>query len=226
MMPSILLSPSKGGCSNYENAVLAAGGRPLARYCPAETDWDCGGLLLCGGDDIDPARFGQENQGSTGIDPERDEAEFAAVRAFLAAGKPILAICRGHQILNVALGGSLRQDISPAQRLFHAHDPAEKKDRVHPLRAAEGSLLHRFYGPVFPVNSSHHQALDQLGEGLLPTAWSESELIEAVELPGRDVLGVQFHPERMTGALSRPDTIDGQAIFSWFLARCREAAHG
>ena len=186
MMPNILLSPSKGGCSNYENAVLAAGGRPLARYCPAEADWDCDGLLLCGGDDIDPARFGQENQGSTGIDPERDEAEFAAVRAFLAAGKPILAICRGHQILNVTLGGSLRQDISPA----------------------------------------HHQALDRLGEGLLPTAWSESELIEAVELPGRDVLGVQFHPERMTGALSRPDTIDGQAIFSWFLARCREAAHG
>ena len=222
MKLKILISSSIPNCDNYIAAVAAAGGLPRPVYCPAPdaAGWD--GLVLCGGDDIDPARFGQENCGSQGINPRRDEAELALVRAFLAAGTPILGICRGHQVLNVALGGSLIQDLAPELLPFHAHGP-EEPDRVHPIRTAQDSRLREIYGPCAQVNSYHHQALDRLGEGLAATAWSEGGLVEAVELPRRPVLGVQFHPERMTGAQARPDTVDGAAVFTWFLARCREA---
>lgn len=220
--PRILISGSDGDRSNYENAVHAAGGEGLSFYCPG-VDSTCAGLLLCGGDDVDPGRFGQENLGSVDIDPRRDAAELALVEAFLAAGKPIFGICRGHQVLNVALGGTLIQDIAPELREIHTHDAALPHDKVHPVRTAEGVLLRRFYGPVMAVNSSHHQALDRLGTGLVPTAWSESGLVEAVEHEYLPVIGVQFHPERMAYARRRPDTADGSFLFEWFVARCGEA---
>ena len=144
--------------------------------------------------------------------------ELALFQAFYGAGKPILGICRGMQLINVALGGTLIQDLPQEQKAFHC---GGKADMVHPLRALEGSVLHRLYGPVFSVNSSHHQALGRLGRGLRATAWSESGFPEAVELPGYPLLGVQFHPELMSFGRRRPDTVDGAPIFSWFLALCR-----
>lgn len=221
MNPNILISTSAASCENYIAAVAASGGLPRPAYCPSWAEhWD--GLLLCGGDDVDPACFGQENCGSTGLDPQRDRAELALISAFLSAGLPILGICRGLQVLNVALGGTLIQDIAPELHVFHTHD-YKKSDRSHVIRAAEGSLLHTFYGPGFPVNSFHHQAVDAPGRDFVPTAWAESGLVEASELTGRPVLGVQFHPERMTGGRLRPDTVDGAPIFAWFMERCREA---
>lgn len=217
-MPRILLSGSDGDRSNYERAVRAAGGEPISCYCPPP-DLTCDGLLLCGGDDVDPARFGQENRGSEGIDPARDEAELTAARAFLSAGKPILGICRGHQVLNIALGGTLIQDMGPELNLFHRRGP-EDLDRVHPVHSQSGSLFDLLYGPVFSVNSSHHQALDTLGDGLVPVLWSESGVVEGIVHTSLPVLGVQFHPERMAYALRRPDTVDGGAIFRYFLALC------
>lgn len=88
---------------------------------------------------------------------------------------------------------------------------------MHPVRAAEGSLLRRLYGPVFPVNSAHHQALGRLGRGLSVTARSEGGVAEAVEHEALPLIAVQFHPERMTGAKARPDTVDGGAVFRAFL---------
>ncbi len=88
------------------------------------------------------------------------------------------------------------------------------------MRTAEGSLLRRLYGPVFPVNSSHHQGLGQLGRGLAASAWSEAGVIEAVEHASLPLISVQFHPERMTGNLARSDTVDGGAIFRAFLKLC------
>lgn len=87
-----------------------------------------------------------------------------------------------------------------------------------------GPLLHQLYGPLFSVNSFHHQAVDRLGEGLRPVAWSEGGVVEALDCPGRPILGVQFHPERMSFAHRRPDTADGAPFLSHFIDLCRQAA--
>lgn len=216
--PNIQVSGEAGRMDNYRAALQSAGGSPVAGCCPPP-DLTCDGLLLCGGGDIDSSLFGQEDRGSQPPDRERDRAELALFHAFYRAGKPILGICRGMQLINVALGGTLIQDLPPEQRLFHTG----KEDLVHPVRSAEGSVLRRLYGPVFPVNSAHHQALDLLGRDLQVTAWSESGLAEAVELPGYPLMGVQFHPERMSFGRRRPDAADGAAIFAWFLDLCRGA---
>lgn len=216
MRPKILLSTGGGDAANYLAAVEAAGGAGEARYLPAP-DLSYDGLILVGGDDMDPALFGQGNTASRGIDRVRDEAELALLNVFCAAGRPVLAICRGHQVVNVWLGGDLIQNLSPELVPFHQR---EEGDQVHPVRAAEGSLLRRLYGPVFPVNSSHHQGLGRLGRGLRVTAWSEGGVMEAVEHESLPLISVQFHPERMTGALARPDTVDGGKIFRSFLGLC------
>lgn len=220
MKPRIVISGGKSGAANYEKAIAAAGGEPMVYYCPpADAPGD--GLLLCGGEDIDPAYYHQPLDGSEGIDPLRDKAEFAIMQAFLAAGKPILGICRGHQIMNVALGGSLVQDVGDQLRPFHAHDPGQDADKLHPVRALPGSFFAKTYGGVFAVNSSHHQALDALGEGLCPVLWSESGIVESVVHQRLPILCVQFHPERMSFDLRRPDTVDGGPIFRWLMERCR-----
>lgn len=213
MKPKILISTGGGDAANYVAAVQAAGGAADAKYLPA-LDLSYDGLLLAGGGDVDPARFGEGNRGSREIDPARDRAELALLDAFLRAGKPVLAICRGHQVVNVWLGGGLIQDLGPA--LAPAHGGGEG-DRVHSVRAAEGSLLHRLYGPVFAVNSAHHQALGRLGRGLVVTARSADGVAEAVEHNTLPLISVQFHPERMTGAGARPGLVDGGAIFREFL---------
>lgn len=218
MKPNILISTGGGNAANYITAIEAAGGRADARYLPAPNlGYD--GLLLAGGDDIDPVRFGQADCGSRGIDRARDEAELALLTAFFGAGKPVLAICRGHQVVNVWLGGDLVQDLDPSLAPFHG---GGEEDRVHPVKAAEGSLLHRLYGPVFSVNSSHHQALGRLGRGLSATARSEGGVIEAAEHNALPLISVQFHPERMTGRLAHPDTVDGGAVFRAFLNMVHE----
>ena len=218
MKPNILISTGGGDASNYTAAIEAAGGLGSARYLPGP-DLAYDGLLLAGGGDLDPALFGQPDRGSRGIDRARDGTELALLEAFLGAGKPVLAICRGHQVVNVWLGGDLIQDLDPALAPFHG---GGEEDRVHPVRAAEGTLLHRLYGPVLIVNSSHHQALGRLGEGLAAAAWSESGVVEAVEHDSLPLISVQFHPERMTGEKARPDTVDGGAVFRAFLDMVRE----
>ena len=211
------MSTGGGNAANYLAAVEAAGGMGEARYLPPPgLSYD--GLVLVGGDDMDPALFGRENTHSKGIDRARDEAELALLDAFYAAGKPVLAICRGFQVVNVWLGGDLVQDLPPALAPFHG---GGEGDRVHPVRAVEGSLLHRLYGPVFSVNSVHHQALGRLGRGLSVTARSEGGVVEAVEHETLPLIAVQFHPERMTGAKARPDTVDGGAVFRAFLNMVR-----
>ena len=217
MEPNILISTGGGNAANYLDAVAAAGGRGAARYLP-EPDLAYDGLLLAGGGDMDPALFGQADRGSREIDPARDRAELALLDAFFGSGKPVLAICRGHQVVNVWLGGDLVQDLDPALAPFHG---GGKEDRVHPVRAEAGSLLHRLYGPVLAVNSSHHQALGRLGKGLTVTARSEGGVIEAAEHESLPLISVQFHPERMTGARARPGTVDGRAIFRAFLDMVR-----
>ena len=103
-LPSIQISGQAGRMDNYCRAVRGTGGRPVPGYCPPP-DLSCSGLILCGGGDMDPALFGQEDRGSQPPDRRRDQAELELFRAFFQAGRPILAICRGMQVVNVALGG-------------------------------------------------------------------------------------------------------------------------
>ena len=213
----IQVSGDAGTMEHYCAALEAAGAVALADYCP-QPDLSCDGLLLCGGGDLESSLFGQPNQGSDPPDRQRDQAELALFHAFFQAGKPILGICRGMQVINVALGGDLIQDL-PADCLpFHGRS---KHALIHHIRALEGSLLHHLYGPVFPVNSIHHQAVDRLGTGLKAIAWAESGFCEALVHETAPILGFQFHPERRTGAKARPDAIDGAAIFTHFTALCR-----
>ena len=114
-------------------------------------------------------------------------------------------------------GGTLLQDLGDIRRPSHTHPQA---DQVHPVRAQPGSLLHTLYGPRFSVNSSHHQAVDCPAPGLVLTLRAVDGVPEAMEHPSLPILGVQFHPERMSGPLLRPDTVDGAPIFRWFLALC------
>lgn len=213
----IQLSCQAGYADNYCAALWEAGSEPAAGCCPAP-DLSCGGLVLCGGGDIESTQYGQPDRGSQPPDRERDRAELALFHAFREAGRPILGICRGMQLINVALGGTLIQDLPQAQGVFHGGGPS---DRVHPVRAEEDGTLHQLYGPVFSVNSAHHQAVDRLGRGLRVSAWAESGFPEAIELPGSPLLGVQFHPERMAFERRRADTVDGAAIFAWFLNQCQ-----
>lgn len=217
MAYKILFSGSNTSQENYERAIAAVGGIPVSGYCPAvDTSYD--GLLLCGGSDVDPSCFGQANQGSEGIDHDRDSAELALIKAYMALGKPILAICRGHQILNVALGGTLIQDLPADLRLFHRRE--ETADKVHAVRAEESSFFGRTYGSLFHVNSAHHQAVDRLGEGLRPVLWSEGGVVEAMEYKTLPILCTQFHPERMSFENRRADTVDGAPVFQWFIKQC------
>ena len=171
----------------YCSAVLQAGGEPCAAYSPAP-DPGCAGLLLCGGGDLDPALFGQENGGSHPPDPVQDRAELALARYYLQAGKPVLGICRGMQVLNVALGGTLIQDLPPAQTQRHLGQGDQ--DRIHPISLAPGGFLEKLYGGSLTVNSWHHQAVDRLGEGLVPSAWAAEGVLEALELRDKPVFGV------------------------------------
>lgn len=212
--PRLQLSGQPGGMDNYCQALSQLGACLFPGYAP-HPDLSCDGLVLCGGGDLDSALFGQEDRGSHPPDRARDRAELRLFDAFFRAGRPILGICRGMQVINVALGGDLIQDLPPHLRPFHV--PAGEEDRVHPIRAAEDGILFQLYGPVFPVNSWHHQGVGRLGRGLRAIAWAEGGFPEALEHTDRPVLGVQFHPERLA-LFHRPDRVDGLPLLRYFLS--------
>ena len=209
MRPRILISGCEGSRENYEKAVLLAGGEPYSYYLPKiSSDYD--GLILAGGGDLDPGRYGQSNTASTAIDPQRDEVELTLTEVFVRAKKPILGICRGHQVVNVALGGTLAQDLGRKLRLFHGQDE-QGHDREHPIRCIYGSHLHRLYGDLSHVGSAPHQVVSQPGKDLYVTAVTECGLIEATEHLTLPIVTVQWHPERMIGH----ERADGLKLFRW-----------
>ncbi len=166
-------------------------------------------LFLAGGSDIDPATYGAERHPETyGTRPERDAFELALARAALDRDMPVLGACRGMEMLNVACGGTIEQNLPDrigSDR--HRHTPGAFGD--HEVRLAPGSLAARAAGAErLAVKSHHHQGVERLGDGLLASGWSEpDEVVEAIELPGcRFALGVLWHPEedqesRVIGAL-------------------------
>ena len=211
--PELQISLGRDLVQNYPEAVRAYGGDARAAYLPAPEPQRFDGLILSGGGDVDPRLYGEENRACFGVDPERDEAEFRLIEAYLRAGKPILGICRGHQVLNVYFGGSLVQHLPTAQ----THVPTKAGDRAHMTRALPGAFPARLYGERFSVNSAHHQGVDRLAPELEAVQWSEDGVVEACRHTRLKVFSVQWHPERMCLSRAREDTVDGGALFRWFI---------
>ena len=174
----------------------------------------CDGLLLPGGGDMDPKFYGQARIPACG-EPNllRDAAEPLLLRAFLAADKPVLGICRGIQVMNVVLGGDLYQDIKPFEHLPHNGHWA----KVHTVTVRRGTLLSRILGQdTVLVNSQHHQAVDRVAPGFTLAALSEDGIVEAIEKPDAGFcLGVQWHPEWLSDADPAM-----QSLFDAFVNAC------
>jgi putative glutamine amidotransferase len=194
-LPAVLLPVT------YVQAVVAAGGLPvllppLPEVIEAALPW-LDGLLLSGGPDIDPARYGRPPLETTGAPrPERDDAEHRLTTAALAAGTPILGICRGLQLLNVVRGGTLHQHL-PDLLDSTEHAPAPAVYGRHRVDVTPGSRLATTLGRTeLDTPSSHHQAIDRLGSGLTASALATDGTIEAIEDPALPFcLAVQWHPE-------------------------------
>jgi putative glutamine amidotransferase len=194
----------------YVDAVVRAGGMPLLLPpvdLAAETVIDLlDGLLLVGGADLEPAMYGADQNALTdSVRPDRDRDESRLLLAAIAAGVPVLGICRGAQLVNVAFGGTLHQHLP--QRLGHeSHRPAPGMFGSTRVWIAPSSRIGRALGDTAIVSCHHHQGLHRLGEGLDVVAWDTDGLVEAVERPGPGfVVGVQWHPE---------EDADGRALFA------------
>jgi putative glutamine amidotransferase len=228
------------GGVGVQRPVYAAGGLPMTLPQLADAaDAIVGaldGLILAPGRDIEPWRYGEEPCALlAAVEPQRDVFEFALVPAALERGLPILGMCRGIQVLNVALGGTLAQDVSLlapghatdrgweawklTEKASLAGDPPPPHPR-HPVAVAEDSLLARALGETsVDVNSYHHQAIGKLGAGLEAVATAPDGVIEAVELTRRPVLAVQWELQEE----ARCDT-RFQAVFDWFIAASRDGS--
>jgi putative glutamine amidotransferase len=192
----------------YFDALEAAGATPLGISASLSEStlrelFDlCDGLCLPGGPDVQPTLYGEEIRAdcSVEVDPELDRAEMLLARWALEVDKPLLAICRGAQVLNVALGGTLWQDVGAMLATEHNHYPPSTRGEVtHHIEVMPASRLHTIAGDErVDVNSMHHQAVRDLGRDLVVSARAHDGLVEAVEHPGRRfVVGVQCHPEEL-----------------------------
>ena len=197
--------------TDYARSVLRAGGLPI--HLPLDADPVdyidvVDGLIFTGGADVDPAAYGAPNSGSS-FESIRDTYEFELLDAALEAELPLLGICRGLQLLNVHVGGSLHQDVPE-----HARYDADSAARTHSISIESASRLSLMFGSSIEVNSLHHQTVDTLGDGLSVVARAADGTVEAVEMPGHDVVAVQWHPEMLD-----PAHADIDPLVQWLVHR-------
>lgn len=191
---------------------------PTRGALPSDLSW-ASGLLLPGGPDVDPLRYRQDLDPATEPDPESDQLEFALLDWALREGKPVLAICRGVQVLNVALGGTLLQDLPQHAPEPNPEEPRSRDQAAHSLTVKRDSQFGRIVdADTLQVNSLHHQGIDQLSRQLTAAAWAPDGLVEAVETRGQGfVVGVQYHPEELA-----PNDPAARALFQAFADACRQ----
>jgi putative glutamine amidotransferase len=216
---------------DYLSSIEQAGGRPRVlevSESPRKVLDEIDGLLLTGGGDVDPVLYGEDRHPTTDdAEPGRDEFEIDLARRAMAGDMPLLAICRGAQVLNVAAGGTLVQDIPSLVTSDLSHSITEPKSAdAHAVTVAPGSRLEQALGSrvdsshTCRVNSRHHQSVGRVGTGLIPSATAPDGIVEAIESAAPDAafcLGVQWHPENFwrTGEFS--------PLFDSFVAAARAA---
>lgn len=213
--------------SDYARCVAEAGGMPV--HLPYEADGHAvvprlDAVIITGGQDIHPARWGGDTAvvpadsnprlDSSAHDPARDGYECSIIEAAVRFGVPLLGVCRGHQMLNVALGGTLIADL-PLSEVEHYPQVAPLTDgsEDHIVQFAPGSLAESIYGTSARLNSWHHQAVARCGSDLTATGWSSDGVVESIEVPGRPVLGVQWHPEWQ---------LTTDPVFAWLIGAARD----
>lgn len=196
--------------SGYADRLAAAGAVPVhlaSRVDPPAAMARVDGLVLTGGTDVDPTLYGDHVRETTPpLDPPRDRFEAQLLTEALERGLPVLAICRGLQLLNVTLGGTLHP---------HLTDHPLGFDGAHEVTLTAGSVAAGIYGRSTAVNSLHHQAVAALGDGLVATGWSPDGTVEVMEAREHRILAVQWHPEQ----LARPDP-----AFAWLVEAARDAS--
>ncbi|WJY26094.1 MULTISPECIES: gamma-glutamyl-gamma-aminobutyrate hydrolase family protein [Sporosarcina] len=211
--------------ADYSRAILKAGGLPVVLPAGLEDiDAICSridGLLLTGGEDVGPLVYGEEPEANLGkTAPERDDMELALARCAIGKDMPVLGICRGQQVLNVALGGTIHQHIYSDLDgpLLQHKQQADRNYPTHTVDVKEGSRLAEYaQGSELRVNSLHHQAVHDVPEPLIVTATAKDGIIEALEsTEHRYVMSVQWHPE----ALSNRDDPAALRLFEGFIEAC------
>lgn len=197
----------------YSHEVIRAGGIPMQlpmEIDPADAVSVLDGLLISGGADVEPSRYGAEAAPETSFEALRDEFEFALLDAAHAARVPVLGICRGCQLINVHAGGTLNQHVPSHGRWDH--DPTEHFDT---LTTVPGSLGFQLYGSSRPINSLHHQTVAEVGAGLVVAGSAGDGTVELLEGVDHLVLALQWHPEMM-----QLDQVD--PAFTWLVERADE----
>lgn len=210
----IAIAGRKRDTRNYERYMRAGGFEACTTLsCGELSGFD--GLLLPGGGDITPAFFGECNNGSRQIDTELDILQLTALDYAIQHRMPVLGICKGMQLINVAFGGTIIQHLPTAE--LHQYQEA---DQYHDTIVLESSCLHLLYGSEARVNSAHHQGVDKLGNGLNAIQWCKADgCVEAIIHESLPVLGLQWHPERLDQAQSPLDSFALHSLFSsWLFA--------
>ncbi len=198
--------------TDYPRSVALAGGLPVELARDADVDElveRLDGLVMSGGADVDPALYGAEPDVNLGaLERERDEWELRLLETARRRGLPVLAICRGFQLLNVALGGTLNQHVELSDGAGHPQWDVDGRQPTHQVSVLPGTRTAGLLAPLLAVNSLHHQTVSTVGEGLIVSAVATDGVVEGVESPDGLILGVQWHPEM----LGQPD-----ATFSWLV---------
>lgn len=211
-IPRVLIAGYDKNAKNYVDALSGTGIEPIVCLDFKNINVNTfNGLLLPGGSDIDPSFFNQVNTHSRIIDKELDYIQLSILDIFVSAGKPVLGICKGMQIINVYFKGDIIQHIPTAY--IHEYDNG---DKIHNSNINKNTFLFNIYGKNAYINSAHHQAVGKTGTSLDIIQYSDDGVIEGLSHTSLPIIGLQWHPERMCFYNKRSDTADGKYIFEYF----------